>query len=209
MRNRKFFFTIFLTYLGFISVIAQQPAEADRVDLSTPQEFPPPAGRELILEEMFPIGLSNGDLLMVYRLWPLGGQTNDVLYSARSTDGGLSWEAPQTVHTIANGQHNWIQGLQTQSGRLIIAYYPPFGAGTELQLLHSDDAGVNWSPLVAVATGDGPRDAHLSETGDGRLWLVYHNFDLGDPGDFYYRTSLDDGVSWGNETLLLGGPAFP
>ena len=209
MRNRKFFFTIFLTYLGFISVIAQQPAEADRVDLSTPQEFPPPAGRELILEEMFPIGLSNGDLLMVYRLWPLGGQTNDVLYSARSTDGGLSWEAPQTVHTIANGQHNWIQGLQTQSGRLIIAYYPPFGAGTELQLLHSDDAGISWSPLTAVATGDGPQDAHLSETGDGRLWLVYHNFDLGDPGDFYYRTSLDDGVSWGNETLLLGGPAFP
>ncbi|MCB9263512.1 MAG: exo-alpha-sialidase [Lewinellaceae bacterium] len=182
-----FFFSICLAAQGSLSEI---------------QNFDPFPGREINPDDIFPLGLNNGELLMLYRLFPEGSfSTRDTLFSSRSLDGGASWEPPQIAHIIPGDVHFAVQGIKTSSGRLIIGYYLQNASGPAFRLIHSDDNGQSWSapaPLSANFMGAG-----LSQTDDGKLWLVFpdENFQ-----NIQYRISEDDGISWSSEQLLISVP---
>jgi hypothetical protein len=123
----------------------------------------------------------------------------------RSTDGGLTWDEPQTV-TGGDGGQPVVQ----PGGRVVVAFVGRCG-GTRVQncALSSDDGGTSWSAPVAISARMFHPTAPLIVTPplpsaavdrDGRIYVVWKDcrFEVGCPAaanDLLLSTS-DDGASW-------------
>jgi PKD repeat protein len=123
------------------------------------------------------------------------GSQYRVLY-ATSTDGGQSWNAPQTV--FASSAETYHPALGLGSGYVYVAfpskegasYYQTFFTRKPLQ-------GGDWSPPAALMGGayDAVRPDLFVDPSNGKLHLVASSLD--NAQYVYYRTSSDGGATWG------------
>jgi hypothetical protein len=156
---------------------------------------------------VFPLPRPDGSLVIPY----LG---DDVIQSVRSTDGGVTFEAPVTISGYA---HRPVPGLRTfplptadvdSRGRVYVAWQDcRFRARCPANdvVLSTSTNGVAWSRPARV-TRDGGSDVVPAlgiERSSGRLALVYHRC-TGSPCrvDVLVSTSRNAGASWSSPRLL-------
>src|SRR6266496_1645948 len=111
-------------------------------------------------------GPTNNNIYMLASVVPPGRSTTDVMF-VRSTDGGLTFSAPHKVNDdpVNPSKWHWFGTFAVApNGRLDAVWYDTRNAAnnTDSQLFYSfsTDAGVTWSPNVAVSNPFNPFEGY-------------------------------------------------
>ena len=114
-------------------------------------------------------GPTNNNIYMLASVRPPGGAFTEVMF-VRSTDGGLTFSAPIRVNDDVNHQNKWHwfgTFAVAPNGRLDAVWYDTRNAAnnTDSQLFYSwsTDAGVTWSPNVAVSNAFNPSEGYPNQ----------------------------------------------
>jgi len=113
-------------------------------------------------------GATNNNIYMLASVEPSGRSTTDVMFS-RSTDGGLTFSSPHRINDdgLANKWHWFGTFAVAPNGRLDAVWYDSRNAAnnTDSQLFYSysTDAGVTWSPNVAVSNSFNPMEGYPNQ----------------------------------------------
>jgi hypothetical protein len=114
-------------------------------------------------------GSTNNNIYMLASVLPPGRSTTDVMF-VRSTDGGQTFSSPQKINDDPGNPSKW-HWFGTFSvapnGRLDAVWYDTRNAAnnTDSQLFYSysTDAGVTWSPNVAVSNPFNPFEGYPNQ----------------------------------------------
>jgi hypothetical protein len=111
-------------------------------------------------------GATNNNIYMLASVVPPGRSTTDVMF-VRSTDGGLTFSPPQKINDdpVNPNKWHWFGTFSVApNGRLDAVWYDTRNAAnnTDSQLFYSfsTDAGVTWSPNVAVSNPFNPFEGY-------------------------------------------------
>ena len=113
-------------------------------------------------------GPTNNNIYMLASVMPSGRSTTDVMF-VRSTDGGLTFSAPHRINDdgLINKWHWFGTFSVAPNGRLDAVWYDSRNAAnnTDSQLFYSwsTDAGVTWSPNVAVSNAFIPSEGYPNQ----------------------------------------------
>ena len=113
-------------------------------------------------------GPTNNNIYMLASVLPSGRNTTDVMF-VRSTDGGLTFSAPHRINDdgLTNKWHWFGTFSVAPNGRLDAVWYDSRNApnNTDSQLFYSwsTDAGVTWSPNVAVSNAFIPSEGYPNQ----------------------------------------------
>ena len=114
-------------------------------------------------------GPTNNNIYMLASVAPPGRSTTDVMF-VRSTDDGLSFSAPLKVNDdpVNPSKWHWFGTFSVApNGRLDAVWYDTRNAAnnTDSQLFYSfsTDAGVTWSPNVAVSNAFNPMEGYPNQ----------------------------------------------
>jgi hypothetical protein len=154
-------------------------------------------------------GPTNNNIYMLASVAPPGRSTTDVMF-VRSTDDGATFSAPVKVNDdpVNPSKWHWFGTFSVApNGRLDAVWYDTRNAAnnTDSQLFYSfsTDAGVTWSPNVAVSNAFNPFEGYPNqskigdyitivsdETGGNVAYSATFNFDPNPPAhheeDIYY-----------------------
>ena len=158
--------------------------------------------------------LHDGSLIGTYTAFSNG---NNIITSARSTDGGASWTqigvAAQGPSATTDIDNPYI--LQLPTGRVLVAFRNHSknsdGAYTffRITVCYSDDNGATWAFLSTPASDPGPVNGNwepfLRIANNGALQLYYSRENDGADQDSLMRTSNDGGATWSTATCISGG----
>ena len=114
-------------------------------------------------------GPTNNNIYMLASVQPGGGNGTDVMF-ARSTNGGLSFSAPQRINDdpVNSNKWHWFGTLSVApNGRIDAVWFDTRNAAnnTDSQLFYSfsTDAGVTWAPNVAVSNPFNPFEGYPNQ----------------------------------------------
>ena len=114
-------------------------------------------------------GATNNNIYMLASVVPSGRSTTDVMF-VRSTDDGLTFSAPVRVNDdpVNPSKWHWFGTFSVApNGRLDAVWYDTRNAAnnTDSQLFYSfsTDAGVTWSPNVAVSNSFNPFEGYPNQ----------------------------------------------
>jgi hypothetical protein len=114
-------------------------------------------------------GATNNNIYMLASVEPSGRSTTDVMF-VRSTDGGLTFSAPQRVNDdpVNPSKWHWFGTFSVApNGRLDAVWYDTRNAAnnTDSQLFYSysTDAGVTWSSNIAVSNSFNPFEGYPNQ----------------------------------------------
>src|SRR5438046_5100571 len=115
-------------------------------------------------------GPTNNNIYMLASVAPPGRNTTDVMF-VRSTDGGLTFSAPVKVNDdpVNPSKWHWFGTFSVApNGRLDAVWHDTRNAAnnTDSQLFYSysTDAGVTWSPNVAVSNPFNPFEGYPNQS---------------------------------------------
>jgi hypothetical protein len=114
-------------------------------------------------------GATNNYIYMLASVEPSGRSTTDVMFS-RSTDGGLTFSAPHRINDdgLTNKWHWFGTFAVAPNGRLDAVWNDSRNEAnnTDSQLFYSysTDAGVTWSPNVAVSNSFNPFEGYPNQS---------------------------------------------
>jgi len=115
-------------------------------------------------------GSTNNNIYMLASVVPSGRNTTDVMF-VRSTDGGLTFSAPQKINDdpVNPSKWHWFGTFSVApNGRLDAVWYDTRNAAnnTDSQLFYSysTDAGVTWSVNVAVSDAFNPFEGYPNQS---------------------------------------------
>jgi hypothetical protein len=115
-------------------------------------------------------GTTNNNIYMLASVIPPGRSTTDVMF-VRSTDGGVTFSAPQKVNDdpVNPNKWHWFGTFAVApNGRLDAVWYDTRNAAnnTDSQLFYSfsTDAGVTWSANVAVSSSFNPFEGYPNQS---------------------------------------------
>jgi hypothetical protein len=115
-------------------------------------------------------GPTNNNIYMLASVVPPGRSTTDVMF-VRSTDGGLTFSAPQKINDdpVNPSKWHWFGTFSVApNGRLDAVWYDTRNAAnnTDSQLFYSwsTDAGVTWSANVAVSNAFNPFEGYPNQS---------------------------------------------
>ena len=114
-------------------------------------------------------GATNNNIYMLCSVLPAGRSTTDVMF-VRSTDGGLSFSTPVRINDdgLTNKWHWFGTFSVAPNGRLDAVWNDSRNSvanNTDSQLFYSysTDAGVTWSPNVAVSNAFNPLEGYPNQ----------------------------------------------
>jgi hypothetical protein len=115
-------------------------------------------------------GATNDNIYMLASVVPNGRSTTDVMF-VRSTDGGLTFSAPQKINDdpVNPSKWHWFGTFSVApNGRLDAVWYDTRNAAnnTDSQLFYSwsTDGGLTWAPNVAVSNSFNPFEGYPNQS---------------------------------------------
>jgi len=139
-----------------------------------------------------PLILGN-EILMFYSA---NNSPQDTIFISRSLDNGQSWSTPVYVASLGRAPEEMLllSGTISGTGRILLVFtIGEISAINKTKIVNSDDGGSNWSePQNVIGTAYIPYPK-ISQTNDGKLWIVGRNN--------YFFYSLDDGNTWSSKNL--------
>ncbi|HSW53959.1 MAG TPA: T9SS type A sorting domain-containing protein [Ignavibacteriaceae bacterium] len=186
----KSIYKIFLLALGVYTSAISQIAEITRLPVQDISQS---------IKESAPVWLSENEIMIFYV-----NQTQDTIFSAKSTNRGSSWQHPdvtQVINLLTNQELLHLAALRTSSGRVLLAWTV---LSESMKLIHSDDKGENWSQPISIL-GGGAHPTYqksssylnITEWQNNELCLSFYSAD----GRSYYKLSVDDGLTWSANPL--------
>jgi lysophospholipase L1-like esterase/predicted neuraminidase len=119
------------------------------------------------------------------------------VYTARSTDDGKTWTAPQPIFDGYSGATNG--AIETRDGKILVPYshYVNDPGRLVSRVSISADGGKTWTlgtPIDIGGAGDheGALEPGLLELKDGRVWMLIRTT----RGQFWNSYSTDGGKTW-------------
>ncbi len=148
---------------------------------------------------------SGGALAMLYLRGVAEGDRPPGLYSARSPDGGASWDDGRTlVATDALTAFRPGYAVRTSDGRHVAAYGVDGGGGSHAIVVRTSANGTDWSAApIPIAAADDPREPDVSLLPDGTFLLVWARTS-GSGRNLVARRSTN-GSDWSGEVTLVEG----
>jgi hypothetical protein len=112
-------------------------------------------------------GPTNNNIYMLASVVPPGRSTTDVMF-VRSTDGGLTFSAPHRINDdgLANKWHWFGTFSVAPNGRLDAVWYDNRNSADDSSQLfysYSTDAGLTWSPNIAVSAAFNPHEGYPNQ----------------------------------------------
>ncbi len=156
--------------------------------LSDVQPFPYQASAAfspLTATQFNPIALSASQVMVFWR-------SSDSLFSAASSDTGMTWGARQFVR-ILGPTTGLLRATRLNSGRILLSWIDSTG----LNCSSSDNNGATF-PLTTTLTTGTTYPYGISQTSDAKVWLSYYRSN-GIDNDIFYRTSGDSAKTWSAE----------
>jgi hypothetical protein len=115
-------------------------------------------------------GPTNNNIYMLASVHPFGFVTGTDVMFARSTDGGLTFSAPQRINDdpVNHNKWHWFGTLSVApNGRIDSVWFDTRNAAnnTDSQLFYSwsTDGGVTWAPNVAVSNSFNPFEGYPNQ----------------------------------------------
>ena len=122
---------------------------------------------------------------------------------SRSDDGGLTW-GPMSAADDRPGFADKESMVVDGTGTLYVAYDDVVGNTTDIRLTRSSDAGMTWSPTVAVADRVGDVLAPvIAARPDGAVSVAWWNIS---DGNIMADASQDRGATWGTDVRVNSFP---
>ncbi|MBI5472094.1 MAG: T9SS type A sorting domain-containing protein [Ignavibacteriae bacterium] len=186
MKCASYVIIVALLFFSSTECIAKEHALGRTTALSSISRFPFQDSARTIPEAV-PVVMS-GETVMFF--WA----ESTVVRSAKSSDGGVTWNSPTNVAT-AQTPVQYLSAIRSSTGRVIIVWRDTTGVVETYS-----DNGQTWSAPFVIATT--VTNLLLSQTTDGKLWLSYR-WILG--GVVRLITSTDNGATW---TAPLSMPSY-
>jgi len=177
--------------------------------------------KELMAVDNDPTSPHYGNLYVVWTDFGTGGD----IRATRSTDGGLTWGATQTISSGFSVQGAW---PTVGPDGTVYASWVEFSSGITIRVSKSTDGGTTWSAVTAPAVNKvQPQDAAATGScgraalkgnirylpspqiavGPDHVVHVIYTYDpdtagTGDTVSVFYRRSTDQGATWETEVLV-------
>ena len=114
------------------------------------------------------------------------------IYTARSRDGGTTWDPAVRVAPTADSQQH--AAIAASGTTVYLAWHEVQAGMFHVYLARSDDAGTTWSTARKMSTTG--KSAHPSLAADGdRIHVVFADTDAST--EIMYLSSSDRGATWG------------
>jgi photosystem II stability/assembly factor-like uncharacterized protein len=135
--------------------------------------------------------LPNGDLLVVYNTYTSADES--VAMTTRSSDGGRTWQKPNSVGTP--NTRTRAAAVALANGELVLPYYIAPGSGA--LAARSTDNGLTWTTVrIPDVTGFVGDEWDALEVEPGRLVGIFRNSHPQSDGTFWKAESRDGGRNW-------------
>jgi hypothetical protein len=149
-------------------------------------------------KESFFLGLPDNTMLM---LWYERG--NSAIQTAKSYDGGLSWDYSQYIVWFTEENPVDINAIVLNAGRILVAF-----KNTKYKAIYSDNNGETWSepyelPTLGVLSRYKVANTSLSMLSDGTAVFVFsYQLSPSSPSQKIYTISSSDGINWSENQLI-------
>lgn len=139
---------------------------------------------------------SSADGMKLVVLWSRADANDYLIESARSSDGGATWNAPEAI-SAPNGRADIPQVVSSADGNKVTAVWVRFDGNVWVaQTSSSPDGGAYWDGVTSLsASGQDAAAPQIASSADGtKLTATWHLFGV----DTYVqtRTSTDSGANW-------------
>lgn len=135
-------------------------------------------------------------------------ETQDTIFSTRSTNRGAAWQVPeivQDINLLSFQDAIYLTTLQTSSGRILLVWSI---RSETMKLIYSDDKGLTWSSPIDILGGGYPLFQKNSSYLNLTLWTnneICLSFYSPQDGS-YYKLSFDDGLTWSTDAFEFPRP---
>jgi hypothetical protein len=166
------------------------------------------------------------DPRFVYAVWDrlsFPGDNGPTMF-ARSTDGGLTWEAARAIYNPGGSDQSIGNLVRVLPDGTLVDYLTIFhGNNVSLNVIRSTNRGISWSapvfisPLIAVGASDPTRGTPVRDGSilpqmavgpDGTLHVVWQDARFNQHGDaIAYSRSTDGGFTWSAPVRVSASPA--
>jgi hypothetical protein len=140
----------------------------------------------------------NGTIWLFYSSLVAGAVNYDIFYRTW-TQGQGDWSGPRQLTNHVNDD-NYPTAIQARNGSIFVAWQRRTYPALYDNVMYKVYSGSQWSEeyLLTTSTSDN-RVPAITQTRDGRIWVVWSSFRTGD-WEIFYKTS--DGSSWSADQRL-------
>lgn len=149
----------------------------------------------------------NGVMRYIFRKGTAHINNNSAIKVIKSSNGGFSWSAEQTLFVEADFDLRNVAGGYTKNGRLVIFYGKYYQAATWQSIVsrYSDDDGITWSDEIAIDVQSNSIFSpygHIVEDESGNLYQPWYGIN-GSTYSTYILKSTDNGETWGTNYTVI------
>ncbi len=140
---------------------------------------------------------------MVHVAWHEHRNAGIYVVTARSLDGGTTWEEPVTITDTAKSAH---PSIAAAGDRVQLVHHENASGYTEIEHVMSADRGATWSAPTQIS--DSPYESWVGNVTTSGNEVIVSWVDYRDANEEEYtRRSGDGGVTWGAITRVSDDPA--
>ena len=140
----------------------------------------------------------------VHFIWEDTRDGNREIYYKRSTDGGLNWGTDTRLTN--NSSARFLPTSAVSGSNLYIVWNDYRNGNYEIYFKHSADAGLTWGADTRLTNAAGNSWWATVAASASGVHIAWHD-DRNGNAEIFYMYSLDEGLSWSSDTLLVNNSA--
>jgi len=147
------------------------------------------------------VTVSGSNVHIVWVDQPVGSPGE--IYYKRSTDGGTNWG---TITRLTNNSSCFLPTSALSDSNLYIVWVDLRDGNYEIYFKHSADEGLTWGPDIRLTNAAGNSLYPTAVASASGVHIAWHD-DRNGNAEIFYMYSMDEGLSWSSDTLLVNNSA--